>query len=74
MAHTDPTDLTEIFVGGKSHRIMWEGLTQIQQIQQKILFVKFVGFVFFLNLPQIQAIGKFVGTLIIRALGALGVI
>ena len=53
---------------------MWEGLTQIQQIQQKILFVKFVGFVFFLNLPQIQAIGKFVGTLIIRALGALGVI
>ncbi len=27
---------------------MWEGLTQIQLIQQKILFVKFVGFVFFL--------------------------
>gem|GEM_PF-5074797 len=32
---------------------MWEGLTQIQQIQQKILFVKFVGFVFFFSLPQI---------------------
>ena len=38
LAHTDPTDLTDFFVGGKSHRIVrWGvgvvfGLTQIPQI------------------------------------------
>ena len=38
LAHTDPTDLTDFFVGGKSHRIVWRGsgwffgLTRIPRI------------------------------------------
>ena len=54
---------------------MWEGLTQIQQ---KIIIREIRGIRVFFNLPQIQTLGKFVGTLIIgalralRALGALG--
>lgn len=33
--------------------LLVEIITQNQLIQQKILFVKFVGFVFFFSLPQI---------------------
>ena len=51
---------------------MWEGLTLIQQIQQKIIIREIRGIRVFFSLPQIQALGKFVGALIIRALGALG--
>ena len=44
-AHTDPTDLTEFFEGGKSHRIVWWGvgvifgLTQISRISLIFLWV-----------------------------------
>ena len=45
LAHTDPTDLTDFFVGDKSHRIVrWGvgevfGLTQISRISLIFLWV-----------------------------------